>query len=246
MTKVHTLILSLLFFVVNIAYSAPIRIGIDKYDPPFVYSINSKTFYGFDVDMMTFLCKEMNRECQFVPLTFDQLLPFVQSKTVDMAASSIFITPERARFINFSIPYLLSYTQFLGKKALADKPFSLDLLHNKRFGYERGTLIPLVIKSLGIINPQLVAFNNNNEVVDAITKGTVDFGLFTENSAIYWESNSGDQLTLVGKPIPFGLGVGIAVNKDEVQLLNDLNKALLNFQNSDEFKKTYNKYISHF
>lgn len=223
-----------------------IRIGIDRNDPPFIYSINNKTFYGFDIDMMTMLCTYLKKKCDFVPMNFSELLPSVRNKTVDIAASSIFITPERAQFVNFSIPYLLSYTHFIGTKDKANVPFLIDSLSNKRIGYERGTLIPDVILSLGIINPVLVAYNNTDDVVEGLLKNEVDYALFTQHAAYYWNNNSAGQLTLLGNRIPFGLGVGIAVNKDKPELLMELNQALKVFQNSEAYKNNYNRYIAGF
>ena len=42
-----------------------IRVGIDSYDPPFIYNINNKTFYGFDVDTMSEVCRIINKKCEF-------------------------------------------------------------------------------------------------------------------------------------------------------------------------------------
>jgi polar amino acid transport system substrate-binding protein len=246
-TPLKKIIIGCVFFLAIFPlFAREVVVGIDKYDPPFIYSVNDKTYYGFDIDMINTLCRYLNYQCRFKLLAFSEIFDAVQQKKVDIAVSSIFITRERAQIVNFTRPYLISQTQFLAKKALSNLPFTYKTLNNKRFGYEKGTLIPLVIQSLSIQNPKLMAYDNNNEVVNAIIQGDVDYGLFSENAAIYWQSNAASHLALIGKPIPYGMGVGIAVNKSEPDLLNDFNRALDQFLNGPDFKSLYHKYIAHF
>ena len=97
------------------AENNPLKIGIDGFLPPFAMQGKNNENYGFDVEMMNSLCKIMKRDCEFHTMKFAQLLPAVENGQVDVALSYITITPERSKRVNFSTPYLLSYSRFLAK-----------------------------------------------------------------------------------------------------------------------------------
>jgi len=44
----------------------------------------------------------------------------------------------------------------------------------------------------------------------------------------------------------YGLGLGIAVNNTEKQLLTDINAAILQYQASSDYKNNYKEYLSEF
>ena len=44
----------------------------------------------------------------------------------------------------------------------------------------------------------------------------------------------------------YGYGYGIVINPANADLLTQLNQALVQFQNSDEYKQNYNKYLFEF
>ncbi len=225
------------------AEGPPLNVGIQRFNPPFEIQGADNEVYGFDVDMMNSLCKIINRTCVFHVIKFDSLLNDVASKKLDAAVSSITITPDRSALVNFSLPYLLSYSRFLASADSAKQPFSLSLLNNKKLGVETGTIFADQIKSLGIINPTIKQYDSVDLLVEALGKKDVDYILFDSPTATYWAANSGGEFGVVGPPLLYGYGFGIAVNKEDRQLLLDLNRALLQYQNSEDYKINYNKYL---
>lgn len=230
------------------AADKPIEIATEHFLPPFVMEGPKHESYGFDIEMMQSLCKIMNRSCHFHAMQFDELLPAVQDKKMDIAVSFITITPERAKLVNFSIPYLLSYSRFLTKRTTNDEktPFNLEALNDKKIGVVSGTIFLDQIKSMNITSPVIKQYNSTINLIEALNSGDVDYILVNQQSALYWEANSANSFIAIGEPYIYGYGVGIAVNQNERELLLTINKALVEYQASAEFKRNYNKFIVEF
>ncbi|WP_372871623.1 transporter substrate-binding domain-containing protein [Paenalcaligenes niemegkensis] len=99
---------------------------------------------GFDADIGAALCKELDADCTFVVQAFDSLIPSLSANRFDLIISGMSYTPERAKRISFSVPYvvedaifLLSADSDLIKAADSDTIF--DGLDGKTIGVQGGT-----------------------------------------------------------------------------------------------------------
>ncbi|MDI9818168.1 MULTISPECIES: transporter substrate-binding domain-containing protein [unclassified Legionella] len=228
------------------AQGEPLRVAVDSFMPPFVMEGANRQLFGFDISMMEHICRTLQRNCIFNPMPFKELLRAVELKTVDVAVSAITITSERATRVNFSLPYLLSQARFIAPDRLAREPFSLQLLHERSIGVEEATVFPAVIRALGIRNPRIREFSESTLMIDALQAGKIDLALMDNPSAMYWQAQSSGHLHAVGEPFAFGFGFGIAVHLNEIELLQDINRALIQYQNSEDYKREFHKYIAHF
>lgn len=229
------------------AAGEPIKIGVSSFDPPFIMQGANKRMYGFDIDSMTYLCKAMNRTCEFRFMDFDELIPAVSNKQIDVAISSITITPERAQQVDFSIPYLLSYSRFLSNQVLnPTQSFSLDMLRGKTIGIDTGTIFEQQLTQMGVKDPVIRQYESIEDSLEALRNGEVDYLLLDNPAAIYWAANSAGVFRTLGEPYMYGLGLGIAVNNTEKQLLTDINAAILQYQASSDYKNNYKEYLSEF
>lgn len=241
------LIASLCFTSTLFAAEFPIlRVGTESFNPPFVMQGAHNAVFGFDIDLMNALCKKIQRTCQYRIMRFDQLIEAVEKKEIDVAISSITITPDRAKFVNFSLPYLLSYSRFLIKPKAKAIPFTLAMLNDKKIGLETGTIFPQQLETMGVKNPKLKFYTTVPEQLSALNKGEVDIILLDNPTAMYWSANSSESFQLAGPAYMYGFGLGIAINAGEGALSSALNQALLQYQNSPDFKQNYNRYLLEF
>lgn len=249
MKLIRRILLLAFIFLLNPIFAAgePLNVGVDSYTPPFVMEGNAKNLYGFDIDMMSALCKSIQRTCRYVPMKFEDLLNAVATQKVDVAVSSITITAERAKNVDFSAPYLLSYSRFLTNHTHeSHQPFTLELLKNKKIGVVVATVFKDQIKDMGIINPTVVEYPNTEVMLEALGNDNLDYVLFDNPTALYWAANSSGAFAVIGKPYLYGYGLGIAVNPTEKDLLQNINQALLQFHKSNEYNMAYTRYIENF
>ncbi|WP_203455021.1 transporter substrate-binding domain-containing protein [Legionella sp. MW5194] len=241
------LLLALLLLLALPVHSAgpPLVVAVDNFSPPFVLRGANSQLYGFDIAMMENICQRINRTCQYKPMPFNRLLDAVESGQAEAAVGSIIITSERLTQVNFSIPYLISESRFLGRTELAKEPFQLALFKNRKIGVEEGTVFPDVLASL-ISNPQIALYDNLDDVIVALHDGDIELALMDAPTALYWQSQSSGTLTALGKPFAYGFGLGVAVNRNNAVLLNEINRAITDYAASEAFKSNYQKYMGFF
>lgn len=83
-----------------------LKVGSDTTYPPFESINEKKEIVGFDVDLVNEICKRINCKATFITADFDGLLIAVNNKTYDLSASGWTITEERAKTVDFGLPYM--------------------------------------------------------------------------------------------------------------------------------------------
>lgn len=227
------------------AEGEPLYVGVESFAPPFVMQGANKKIFGFDIEMMNSLCASIGRTCQFRVMRFDQLLPSLLSNDIDVAVSAITITADRAKIVNFSAPYSLSYSRFMTQKSNSAAAFNLDLLSEKKIGIESGTIFEKQINEMGVKKPVIKEYPKFEDLLESLNSGQVDYILIDNPAAIYWSANS-PTLTVIGPSFMYGYGLGIAIRPGDNDLLSSINNALLQYQNSPAYKENYDKYLSQF
>lgn len=82
-----------------------LRVGAFAANPPWEFRQESGEIVGFEVDLVRDVARRLGREATFVNMQFQGLFPAVSSGQVDMAISSVTITPERLKSLSFAQPY---------------------------------------------------------------------------------------------------------------------------------------------
>jgi len=244
-------IISLVFAVILLmpsAYAAepPLIIAVNNYAPPFVLQSANQSSFGFDISMMNYICKTLQRSCQYKLMPFSQILQAVQDKQADAALGAITITADRAKLVNFSQPYLESLARFMGRKELANTPFNINMLVNKKVGVAANTVYPQVALASGATAGDIIEYNDLESVVEALQAGEIDLALVDDPTAEYWNIHSSGALIVLGKPFNYGFGLGIAVNQSNPVLLQQINQALRQYHDSPQFKTDFDSYFNHF
>ena len=239
-----------LFFLSSIistvqAKNPPLRIAVTQYSSPFVMQ-GENQLYGFDIAMMSYICPMIGRDCEYQLMDFDKIIPAITANKVDIGISAITITADRAKEVNFSMPYSASESRFLGKTSLSKVPFNFTLLEKSRRGVKSGTVFIDEINSLGIKNPNIEEFDDEGTMIEALIKGSVDLILVDQPTAMYWQQQASDKLIALGHPITYGYGYGIAVSPAEPVLLKAINQALIQYKTSKEYQNNKFMYLNYF
>lgn len=116
-------------------------------DMPYAF-MGKDGIIGFDIELVTRFAAYLGRVPVFKTMNFSNILPAMESKNIDLIASAMMITPERAKRILFSDPYLLEANMAIAKKpaTISDQENitnnffnTIDDLRNKTISVTMGT-----------------------------------------------------------------------------------------------------------
>ena len=89
----------------NIRAAKKIRISIDLANPPSGMTDSAMRPIGSDYDVAALLAKDLGVALEVVPTTGATRIPNLQTNKADLVISTLAFTPERAKVIDYSIPY---------------------------------------------------------------------------------------------------------------------------------------------
>ena len=86
------------------AYALKLGVAAEPY-PPFAEKNASGVWEGWEIEIADAICAAMGEECEWVEVAWDGIIPALMSKKFDVIISSMSITPERSKTIDFSDKY---------------------------------------------------------------------------------------------------------------------------------------------
>ncbi len=92
----------------DIKKSGKIRIAVDLGVPPYGMTDDKMQPTGFDIETAKLLAKDWGLEFEHVPTTGASRIPSLQTGKADLVISTLSITPERAKVIDFSLGYAVA------------------------------------------------------------------------------------------------------------------------------------------
>ena len=103
--------------------------------PPFTAQNAAGEWEGWEYELMTAICAEMNEKCTMIPIAWDGIIPALMEKKMDGIFGSMAMNDERKKQINFSDMYYDSNTVLIGPKT-ADKTFTPETFKGKTIGIQ--------------------------------------------------------------------------------------------------------------
>ena len=216
--------------------------GIDANFPPFAFIDKTGNPSGFDVEAMNWIAKEIGVEVTHQPIEWDGIITSLLTKKIDIIASGMSITEERAKQVDFTIPYWVIKQVFVTKKS---SPLTVDqiLTGKKTIGVQQGTSEAKWLKEEAAKNGwnfELRYYNSSPLAVEDVLNGRIDAAAMDDAPAK--DAVSKKDVQIVGT---FGMHdekFGYAVRKDEKELLEKVNQALTKLMASAEWNKLIEKY----
>lgn len=197
-------------------------VAMDATWPPFEFTDENGNIIGFDVDMINAIAAEEGFEIEIVNVAWDPLLAGMATCQYDIAASAMTITAERAESFNFSEPYFAAgqlvavafdNTDINGKDDLAGKTIGVQL--GTTGDIEAQAIEGATVKSYDQIS--LAFLDLMNGQVDAV---------IADNTLVYeYVNQNPEDIKYVGEVFTAEM-FGIAVCKDETELLDKINHGL--------------------
>lgn len=218
-----------------------LKVGAEATFPPFEFQDEqSKDYVGFDVDLMKAIGKQMGVEVQIVNTAFDGLIPALESGQIDVIASAMTITAERAQKVSFSNPYYKSGLSIVVKADNNDITAFKDL-EGKRIAVQIGTTGAEAAKK--ITDAKVREFNSASEAYLELKAGGADAVVNDlPVNEFYLAKGGSKDAKLVGEVLS-AEEYGVAVAKKNTELAGKINKALEDIKQNGEYAKIYEKWF---
>ena len=228
------------------ALAADLRVGTNPAYEPFEYKTPSGEIVGFDIDIANALCEQIKRKCVFVESEFDSVIPGLQAKKFDVIISSISITPERQRVVDFTKRYYK--TAIVVKKTVKyDGPASLK---GMKIGVLKGsTQEKWAMGELKPAGVNVVPYQSQDQVYLDLQAGRLD-GTVADKVEVhggFLRKPEGKDYGYVGPDQYdvkyYGEGIGIAMRKGQKDLKQQLDDAIDTIRKNGTYAKIAKKYF---
>ncbi len=223
----------------DIRKAKKIRIAVDLGVPPYGMTDDKMQPTGSDIETAKLLAQDWGLEFEHVPTTGASRIPSLQTGKADLVISTLSITPERAKVIDFSKGYAVLRTVIAAPKSVNVK--SMADLDGKTVGTVRGTTHDTQLTKEGPKGMKLVRYEDDATEAQAFLSGQVDiFSTAELLVAPIDKKNPARQVEVKFVLDTFKLAVG--VKKDEKRLLEEVNKWIETNLKNGKLDAIYKKY----
>ncbi len=194
---------------------------------------------GYDVTVAKNLATALNKELEIKAIAWEGLIPALQSDSIDAIIAGMSYTKDRAKEVDFTDAYYESdYVMLVSKGSKYETATSLSDFSGANVVGQMGTNYDVIIDQIEGVNHQ-PALTSYPLIVNAIKAGTADGApaekptaeaiLSTNPELVMIEFEQGQGFT---QNEDVTTAVSIAVRKGDTELLNALNKALAQINQS--------------
>lgn len=85
--------------------------GTSGTNMPYTFIVDGE-YQGIDIEIITEFCKYAGYRLEILQMPFGSLLTSLQVDKIDVIANQLFITNDRAKVLNYSLPYSRSLSDF--------------------------------------------------------------------------------------------------------------------------------------
>ncbi|MEJ2056705.1 MAG: ABC transporter substrate-binding protein [Desulfofustis sp.] len=225
-----------------------VRIGVEGAYPPFSYVTPSGELEGFDIDIAKALGEAMGAEVTLIPQDWDGIIPALLAKKYDAIIASMSITEERKQKVAFTNKYYQTPAKFIAKKGTIGD-FSKEAIKGKRVGVQRATIHDRYLTDNYGNDVEIKRYGTQDEAYLDLTAGRVDM-LLADSVALsdgFLKKPEGADYEFVGPDLSdpkwFGEGAGIAIRKEDKDLVEKFNMAIDKIRSDGTYKAIQDKYF---
>jgi polar amino acid transport system substrate-binding protein len=215
-----------------------LTVGSDIPYPPFEQG-KKGSYTGFDVELMEAIGKEIGREPEFIDSSFETIFRDLAQGKFEAVMSAATITEEREKVVAFSNPYYLSEQAILVKEGSSIT--GLSDLKGKVVGAQQGTT-GLELGKEKAEASELRPFPEGPDADNALKAGTVEAVIIDAPVAKQQAEELGG-IEIVEK-VPTEETYGIAIAKENTELVEQVNKGLAKTIEDGSYAKVYEKWFN--
>ncbi|MGQ7245771.1 ABC transporter substrate-binding protein [Halomonas sp. V046] len=222
----------------------PYTVGIEASFPPWAY-VESGEFKGIAIDAMSAIAEEQGFDIEFQDMPFPSLIPALAAEKIDILATGLTVTEERAEAIDFSIPWWETNDVVLVPED-SDANVFTAVCCGAKVGVQGGSSQQAWMEENVINNSdldvELSKYDSYVTAVDDMAIGRISAVIVDDTSAQEY-INAGRPIKMAGK-IFIRAPLALAVSKDDPQgILADLNQGILAIYESGQWQEIVDSYI---
>jgi polar amino acid transport system substrate-binding protein len=215
--------------------------------PPFTSKDASGKWVGWEIDLMNAVCAKMNEKCELVEVAWDGIIPALTSKQIDVIWSSMSITGDRKKTIDFTNFYYNTPTVIIGAKN-GDKDITPEHLKGKTLGAQVSTIHEKYLQKYYGAGSEIKTYQTQDEANNDLAAGRLDY-VQADGAALeaFLKTEQGQACCEMKGQVPddpeiLGEGVGGGIRKEDTQIKDKLNAALGEIAKSGELQKITENY----
>ncbi|WP_104721926.1 transporter substrate-binding domain-containing protein [Helicobacter mesocricetorum] len=222
---------------------------------PFEYK-EGKEFKGIDIEIAQEIAKRLGKTLEILDIEFDSVVSAINSGNADFGISGLTINATRSKVINFSIPYYNAAQVVIVREedynpALeGDTQALIDWIKAKngvKIGVQSGSTGAFYAIGdanwgfEGFKNAEVKSFTNGSLATNALSNRQIDLVIIDEAPAkMFVAANAG---TRVINTYLTEEEYGVGVNKNNQELLQQINDILKQMQEDGSLKTILQKYF---
>ena len=225
-----------------------VRIGTDATYPPFESQDANGQIVGFDIDIGNAVCAEVKLTCEFSNQDWDGIIPALNANKIDAILSSMSITEERLKEIDFTDKVYNTPPAIAVPKDSDIAGVSPDDLAGKTIGVQSSTTHATYAEKI-LTGSTVTYYKTADDYKLDLSSGRIDAAVDDVIVITEWLATpDGACCKLLGtiKSIPeiHGLGAGIGVRKEDTDLKALFNKGLAAIRANGKYKEINDKYFT--
>lgn len=157
----------------NIGKAGVVRISIDPAAPPYSAKDAQLAFAGSEVDVAQLLAKDLGFKLEIVPTNPASRIPYVLTDKTDLVISTLSITPEREKVVDFSVPY--SGIQVIVGAPRGTPLNRIDDLVGRKVAVVRGSTNDNELTRAAKPGTEILRFDDDATAITAVLSGQAEF-----------------------------------------------------------------------
>lgn len=212
--------------------------------PPYEY-MEGDDYAGIDIELAEKIAEKLGKTLVIENVEFGSIVTGVQTKKYDVGIAGMTVTDERKEKVNFSDSYATGVQVVIVKKG--SSVTNLDALSGEdvMIGVQQDTTGHIyagdTVENGGYGEDHVTPFLNGADAVNALVAGSVDAVIIDQEPAKSFVANNEGLVILETEWAVEDYA--IAINKEDTQLLADINKALAELKADGTIDGIVSKYI---
>jgi polar amino acid transport system substrate-binding protein len=217
-------------------------VGMEMSFPPFEMLDSSGKPAGVSVDLAQAMGKSLNRSIRLENIPFDGLIPSLKTGKIDLIISSLTMTEDRKKSIDFSDPYLK-----MGLAILANKNTDIQSINDvdkpgRNVAVKKGTTANIYAMQR-FKYAKVLVFNDESACAIEVGQGKADCFIYDQISVFKNWKRHEDRTRAILQPFEqeeWAMGL----RKGDDDLRKQINDFIKQFKEAGGFEQLGEKYLS--